>query len=230
MQGAPSTAWPVKSWATAYRPRKSRRHVQGQKSDSHPDPPPLSRNLHVLDDRASRQVEEPRPTFAHGYGRLSHFRNLYVAPSRHTGQMESRRSRSPRHNGGLNDRSLRSASLWRLAAHDDYAVVRHRVPEHHRVRACGRALRVSPDVASGQFRPSGRKHLLETSTSKHFPSSCKRRLSVIIIPRMLRPELVVVDVIAYAGPQQRACVLIGAEVDSSINACIRDVIGDRLES
>jgi len=31
-----------------------------------PIPPGLSRNLHELADRASRQGEEPRPTFVHG--------------------------------------------------------------------------------------------------------------------------------------------------------------------
>ena len=34
---------------------------------------------------------------------------------------------------------------------------------------------------------------------------------------MLRPELVMVDVIANATPQQGACVLISAEMDSAVN-------------
>ena len=80
----------------------------------------------------------------------------------------------------------------------------------------------------------GRRRLpVAASSGKITIDSCplgKWRLSVVTIPAMLRPELVIVDVIANAGPQQRACVLIGAEMDSSINARIRDVIGDLLES
>ncbi len=58
----------------------------------------------------------------------------------------------------------------------------------------------------------------------------KWQLPVVRVPAVLRPEIVMVDVIANAGPEQGACVLISAEVDSSINARIRDVIGDLLES
>ena len=54
--------------------------------------------------------------------------------------------------------------------------------------------------------------------------------SAVRIPALLRLELVTEEVIGNAGPQQGGCVLIGAEVDSSVNARIRDVIGDLLKS
>jgi len=69
----------------------------------------------------------------------------------------------------------------------------------------------------------------KSHTIYSFPPG-KWRLSVARIPALLRLELVTEEVIGNAGPQQGAGVLIGAEVDSSINARIRDVIGDLLES
>ena len=52
-------------------------------------------------------------------------------------------------NGGLNNRSLHRTSLWRLPP-TTTVLLSVTVPEHHRVRACGRALRIPPNVASGQ--------------------------------------------------------------------------------
>ena len=68
------------------------------------------------------------------------------------------------------------------------------------------------------------------SNCRFLGSTLAAWLSAVRIPALLRLELVIEDVIGNAGPQQGACVLIGAEVDASIDARIRDVIGDLLKS
>src|SRR5215831_4330477 len=108
------------------------------------------------------------------YGRLRHCRNLHVRGHGIRGKWKAADRVHRVINSGLNDRGVHGTGLWRLAAHDGDAVVGHRVPEHNGVRACGRALRIPPNVALGQFGPlskgqGGGEHGPETSISKHYP-------------------------------------------------------------